>query len=730
MSTMPHYVLEGMTSNPRTGVVALVRNVDLVLEREERSVMRASMVRKINSNIHKFYPDAGGILMGFKDIKMKRIKSEDASTLLPIHIRAKFYVFKLTAGMELVCEVTQQEAGSLKCKAHGVFQVEVNSLSESADMVFVGQSVIIKVDAVEQMAWQEPKILGSLVEVSGDSGGNPFIAIVENFDSTDNEFEIETDSGLIEQLSRGGTRLDDSLRKQVCEEEGDSSRGPEEKMVLETPPSQGEPRASANSFDNKNNSKKRTSPAGKISSPAKKKTKKASEESLSNGDLVGVEDFMRDGGGSNMEVSDNGEGGVDSTISSDHQDKNISKNCSLCDYSTHDKWVLKYHMESKHHNLRYKCSMCNKHYTKKSSLIVHIKKVHTKALSLSPIKCSLPLGGSGETGIGEGLPVSEEAVCASSKEQGDSDHRDDMGNGGMDGEGDVHDGMNLEGVKLLYANSEKQREVIKKHQKVKTRTSNESEIKSTKKKFPCDSCNYIATQIGNLYRHKKIIHKINVIKKQKEIRSLECDQCKFIAPSKSKMNLHRRKHNLTVKTKSEFPCDQCGYKAYQKVHLNRHLVRIHGLDLKGFTYPCNFCNFCASDRYNLENHIKITHEKLRLICKICENKFTKKSSLKYHMAVKHGIVPPNQQGNQMENIKFCADSKMGDKKPGGVEANLNQGAAEGMMGEAKSCQGADGKLGVNPGGDKAKLLLGAEDMMVNKSGVFENMLCEVTGEPK
>jgi len=280
MCAMPHSALAGMTSDPRTGVVAQARNVHIVMEKEDFSDLKAALIRKLNLNVNKFYPDAGGILMGYQGIKMKRSTSEVNSTTLlhPIHIRAKFYLFKPTAGTELMCVVTHREVGSVKCKAHGVFQVELFSPPGCEETVFVGQSVVVKVEAVEQMAWQEPKIVGSLMEVSGDND-TPFIDIVENFDTTDNEFESVIDSGMFDNtsLSRGDNR--DSIR-QVREEV--NSRGPEEQITLESPSPQVPGNTASDDADEKPVSKKRKiqeifSPAGKVSSPAKKKNKKASK---------------------------------------------------------------------------------------------------------------------------------------------------------------------------------------------------------------------------------------------------------------------------------------------------------------------------------------------------------------------------------------------------------------------------------------------------------------------
>ena len=146
---MPHSALAGMTSDPRTGVVALRRSIHIVIEKHEYSYiyMKEALIRKLNSNVNKFYPDVGGILMGFQSIKMKRSTCEVTSTNLfhSVHIRAQFFLFKPQFGAELFCVVAEKGKGLVRCLAHSVFEVEVFSPPGHWDTVFVGQTVVVKV---------------------------------------------------------------------------------------------------------------------------------------------------------------------------------------------------------------------------------------------------------------------------------------------------------------------------------------------------------------------------------------------------------------------------------------------------------------------------------------------------------------------------------------------------------------------------------------------------------
>ena len=194
MCAMQHSAVMGMIFDPRSGVVTVLKSIHLIMKNSDFANIKESVVRKLNFNLHKYYPDAGGMLMGYQGIKLKKSTSElptaNTSSHHPVHIRAKFFLFKPMVGSELECVVKEREDGLVTCLAHGVFTVLVVHPPKAWETVFVGQVVIVKVDAVEQFAWQEPKIAASLIE------GGDFIDIVDNFD--DDEVETITASGLFE----------------------------------------------------------------------------------------------------------------------------------------------------------------------------------------------------------------------------------------------------------------------------------------------------------------------------------------------------------------------------------------------------------------------------------------------------------------------------------------------------------------------------------------------------
>jgi hypothetical protein len=61
--------LECLTLDPINGVVAQHSNFHIMMGREDLGNFREALVKKLNLNMNKCYPDASGILMGYQGIK-------------------------------------------------------------------------------------------------------------------------------------------------------------------------------------------------------------------------------------------------------------------------------------------------------------------------------------------------------------------------------------------------------------------------------------------------------------------------------------------------------------------------------------------------------------------------------------------------------------------------------------------------------------------------------------
>jgi hypothetical protein len=147
----------------------------MILKYQNIRDLQEAVVEELNLNVHKFFPDAGGLMLGYKNIKIKKTEVTPSTTPQPVNMEASFYLFQPRVGSDLLCEVSRQEEGQVTCLAHRVFQVDM--VSPPSCQLFIGQIVRVRVEAVAQSAWQQPRILAALQD-----SGDPMIQVVEDED--------------------------------------------------------------------------------------------------------------------------------------------------------------------------------------------------------------------------------------------------------------------------------------------------------------------------------------------------------------------------------------------------------------------------------------------------------------------------------------------------------------------------------------------------------------------
>ena len=205
-------------------------------------------------------------------------------------------------------------------------------------------------------------------------------------------------------------------------------------------------------------------------------------------------------------------------------------------------------------------------------------------------------------------------------------------------------------------------------------------------RYPCDHCNYEATQKSALKRHKQSQHGVmgtlnvegNYIPSQKtenELHNLYCDQCEFVTSSMQNLKQHRTfvhqgkgypcdqcqyvahmPSSLKVHKESKhegirYPCEQCEYKATQRSALKRHYQTKHDIvsytcngqsqssyitqDIQGSFHSCDECQYVTANTANLRQHKRSKHEGIRYPCDQCSYAATQQSALKRHKTAKH-----------------------------------------------------------------------------------------------
>ena len=100
-----------------------------MMENEDFGDEKEALIRKLNRNVNKFYPDVGGIMMGYQGIKMKR--STSYMTPTPVNFRAEFFLFRPQVGSDLLCVVMKREEGRITYLS-GTWSLQGGSLQSTS----------------------------------------------------------------------------------------------------------------------------------------------------------------------------------------------------------------------------------------------------------------------------------------------------------------------------------------------------------------------------------------------------------------------------------------------------------------------------------------------------------------------------------------------------------------------------------------------------------------------
>lgn len=115
--------------------------------------------------------------------------------------------------------------------------------------------------------------------------------------------------------------------------------------------------------------------------------------------------------------------------------------------------------------------------------------------------------------------------------------------------------------------------------------------------YLCDQCPFRCSQIGNLNKHRAIVHR--------------------------KMSDKTRERVLQHK------CDKCQKRFYDSAHLKRHELTHFDKTVKH--YACPVCKKKFRFDSGLQRHMQLHQEGLKIRCGICDRRFYDSSGLKNHM---------------------------------------------------------------------------------------------------
>ena len=143
--------------------------------------------------------------------------------------------------------------------------------------------------------------------------------------------------------------------------------------------------------------------------------------------------------------------------------------------------------------------------------------------------------------------------------------------------------------------------------------------------YKCNQCSKQYFERKHLIRHVKTIHE-NIRAKKR----YPCQSCEYVASIPSQLKYHmEHKHIKSVM----YSCDICNYKSSWKRDFTRHMTFVHdkgNLPLQ----TCDICEFSTVNPNVLKQHMAVHYEK-QFQCEVCKTEFTTSAALRQHMETFH-----------------------------------------------------------------------------------------------
>ncbi|KAB5560322.1 hypothetical protein GE09DRAFT_1236919, partial [Coniochaeta sp. 2T2.1] len=133
---------------------------------------------------------------------------------------------------------------------------------------------------------------------------------------------------------------------------------------------------------------------------------------------------------------------------------------------------------------------------------------------------------------------------------------------------------------------------------------------SSNDKFKCASCTWSTKNPGSLVTHRKVAH------------NEHAGGNSTMPPSVSTVLVQ-----MPQTGENPYECNLCGSSFGRQEDLNQHKQKQHDDETQ---YGCQSCGESFVYPFSLREHEAIRHSKNRLLCEICEKRFSKKSALCRH----------------------------------------------------------------------------------------------------
>ena len=161
---MDPYTLLSLSADPQSGIKSVNKRVTIVLTSSSELTVRENLLSSFNQNLKMFYPDIGGILLGYKNVKYSKVIHDwsqgDSDDFVTLKVMGNFFLFSPDVGSTLWCTVRDRTQDRVTCLAQGHFPVTVYNPGASWDEVSSGDLVLVEVQVFSMMANSEPVIIG------------------------------------------------------------------------------------------------------------------------------------------------------------------------------------------------------------------------------------------------------------------------------------------------------------------------------------------------------------------------------------------------------------------------------------------------------------------------------------------------------------------------------------------------------------------------------------------
>ena len=242
-------------------------------------------------------------------------------------------------------------------------------------------------------------------------------------------------------------------------------------------------------------------------------------------------------------------------INSVHEKTRI-ESCDQCDYKCTVKDSLKQHIKSVHSGEKFFCKHCEKQFNCKSDMNRHIRTFHSDEVYPCP-DCS------------KQFP---------------------------------------------------QKRYLKEH--LQTRSCNKALESKNKKLISedliCSYCGYTTADSRTLERHVNGVHLKEGLTK--------CDQCEYSSIRPDDVKRHIEHKHIG----KQYICEICSKICKWKSDLDQHMKKHQGVE-----FHCTLCDFQTVYQSGLSRHKKSVHEGVKYQCDQCDQCYTQISSLKTHQKSKH-----------------------------------------------------------------------------------------------